>query len=243
MSVLAGTRRVLLSGRSFRPSDVGGLQWWLAADEPAILYQDAAMTIPATLDLDPVGGWKDKSPAARNATQATAAARPVLKLGLQNGRNAVRFDGVDDLMSMALPALATQWIAYVISSRSFAATHAILGGATDNQLLRVGAPGTSMDIRDNAALYQTWAISAYSTAFHQIDVTVDGVNVASHLNGAANGQAAYASAGITWAQLGRRGVNDPAPIDVGEMLIYSAIPSEGDRVAIRSYLRTKWGTP
>lgn len=237
----------LLALQRWTPRRVTGtaqIQWWLNADHPDSLYQDAAMTTPAAADLDPVGGWRDRSGSARHATQATAAARPVLKLALQNGRRVVRFDGVDDFLSMTLPALTTQWIALAVASRSFAAAHAILGSATDNQLLRVlGTTGVSGDIRDDAALYQSWVNAAYTTAFHQIDFAVDGVNVTRHINGTLDGQSAFASTGITWSQLARRGVNDPAPIDLGEILIYSAIPTAAEQKMIRRYLRTRWGTP
>src|SRR5690606_21332447 len=40
--------------------------------------------------------WEDRSGHDRDVTQATAAARPTLRLGVAGGEPAVRFDGVDD---------------------------------------------------------------------------------------------------------------------------------------------------
>lgn len=60
------------------------------------LFQDSAGTTPATADTDPIGRWADQSSGGNNCTQGTAARRPILKLAVQNGKNVVRFDGVDD---------------------------------------------------------------------------------------------------------------------------------------------------
>src|SRR5690606_33429828 len=76
------------------PLSVPDLALWLRADDG--LYQDAAKTTPATAEGHPVGAWEDRSGHGRDVTQATAAARPTLRLGVAGGEPAVRFDGVDD---------------------------------------------------------------------------------------------------------------------------------------------------
>lgn len=50
---------------------------------------------------DPVGAWPDGSGNGRNATQSTAAAKPTLQRAAYNGHNALRFDGVDDVLVVA----------------------------------------------------------------------------------------------------------------------------------------------
>jgi len=80
------------------PTDVSGLALWLKAD--AGTWQDAALTTAAAADGDVVGGWVDQSGTANNATQATTAAKPTLKLGIVNGLPVLRFDGSDDILTV-----------------------------------------------------------------------------------------------------------------------------------------------
>jgi hypothetical protein len=61
---------------------------WLRAD--AGTFQDVAMTIPAVLNNDPIGGWQDQSGSGNHATQAVAAQQPNLQLAVVNGMPVVR---------------------------------------------------------------------------------------------------------------------------------------------------------
>lgn len=98
MGLSLATQLIVL--RRWTPKKLPGLQAWFDSADPTTLFTDSALTTLATADADPVGGWKDKSGNARHATQA-GAARPALKLAIQNGKPAVRFDGVDDVMQLA----------------------------------------------------------------------------------------------------------------------------------------------
>lgn len=80
----------------FSPTDIAGLQLWLKAD--AGTYQDAAMTVPAVLDTDPVGGWQDQSGNGNHVTQAVADNKPILKLNIVNGLPVTRYDGTNDYL-------------------------------------------------------------------------------------------------------------------------------------------------
>lgn len=80
--------------RGFSPLSTGKLRLWLHGG--ARTWQDAAMTVPAALDGDVVGGWGERSGFLNNVTQATTAAKPVLRVGALNGKNVLEFDGTDD---------------------------------------------------------------------------------------------------------------------------------------------------
>ncbi len=84
----------------FSPLFIPGCALWLRAD--AGLYTDAAMTMPAVNDADVVGGWADQSGQNNNATQVTTAKKPLLKLGIVNGKAVVRLDGVDDRITLGV---------------------------------------------------------------------------------------------------------------------------------------------
>ncbi len=80
-------------------------------------YQDAARTTPATVDGDPVGSWTSAG-SGGHASQATAGARPILKKGVLNGHDVVRFDGVDDWLGVTIAAAAASTIILVAKKRS-----------------------------------------------------------------------------------------------------------------------------
>ena len=70
---------------------------WLKSD--AGLYQDAEKTVPATANADPVYVWSDQSGNGRDASAASDLARPTLATGARNGKPAIRFDGVNNLLT------------------------------------------------------------------------------------------------------------------------------------------------
>lgn len=68
------------------PTDVPDLTLWL----------DSMAGV--TLAAGAVSAWADQSGAGNSFSQATAGARPTFVPGVTNGRAAIRFDGVDDLL-------------------------------------------------------------------------------------------------------------------------------------------------
>jgi lysophospholipase L1-like esterase len=62
-------------------------------------YQDTGATTPATADSAPVRLIQDQSGSNNHASAASDAARPILKLNQRNGKPAVRYDGVDDVLN------------------------------------------------------------------------------------------------------------------------------------------------
>src|SRR2546425_13097606 len=67
-----------------------GLQLWLKAD--------AGVTTNAT---GGVTQWVDQSPNGNTAAQTTDASAPLFVADAQNGKPALRFDGVDDFLDVA----------------------------------------------------------------------------------------------------------------------------------------------
>jgi hypothetical protein len=69
------------------------------------LWLDAADTSTVTTVSGAVSQWNDKSGNGRNATEATN--RPALTSSALNGKNAVTFDGTNDLLTINSSFLAT----------------------------------------------------------------------------------------------------------------------------------------
>ena len=96
ISLGIGTAVTRGGGLSWSPLSISGLQFWVDANDSATLYTNSALTTLAVSDGDVTGGWEDKSGNSRNALQTDGTKKPLLKLAIQNGRNVVRFDGVND---------------------------------------------------------------------------------------------------------------------------------------------------
>lgn len=92
-----------------------GLNVWIDLADPSTLFQDSALTTPATADTNPLGGIKDKSGFDRNVLQATAANRPLLRTGIQNGYPIARFDGVNDSLVASTWSLVQPYTVYLVA--------------------------------------------------------------------------------------------------------------------------------
>ena len=81
-----------------KPDSISGLKLWFRADSGT--FKDDAATVAAQPG-DPVAAWKNQSGTANATTpEPIAKRRPVLTANIFNGKPALRFDGVDDLMKL-----------------------------------------------------------------------------------------------------------------------------------------------
>lgn len=76
------------------PPVTSGLKAHYADTGP--FWQDSSRTARASVDGDPVGAWDDMSGNGNHLLQATAGKRPLIKLGIINGKKVLRGDGIDD---------------------------------------------------------------------------------------------------------------------------------------------------
>lgn len=81
----------ILTYQAFAPTDISGLKAW---------YDASTLT---GADGSSVSTWLDSSGNEANMFQSTTAAQPTLQTNELNGRNVVRFDGVDDFMNLTAP--------------------------------------------------------------------------------------------------------------------------------------------
>ena len=83
---------------AFKPSDIAGLQLWL--DATTGLFDATSGGNAVTTDGSAVARWEDQSGNNRHFKQSTSNNRPALKTSIQNGKNVIRFDSVNDFMEM-----------------------------------------------------------------------------------------------------------------------------------------------
>jgi hypothetical protein len=91
------------------PETISGLQLWLDAADPAVLFDATSGGSPVAAE-GAVARWEDKSGNGRHATQATSGSRPLRKAAVQGGKDVLRFDGSDDFLSVASSGAAFKFL-------------------------------------------------------------------------------------------------------------------------------------
>lgn len=203
--------------------------------------------------------WPDLSGNGNDAVQLTVSAQPTLRLGVQNGRSVVRFDGTDDRLennTMGRPANYT--IFSVINSTGVGrwlfgqsvagGSVSSWGGSQHKTTIQLGYTfGDDTDFSNGNA-----AVSAISGAFLQTKqyttgqtqeaVWVDGVSatISPTATGASSVGVVPAPFGI--GSLGSFG-NSLLQGDFAELVIYNRVLTTEEREATEAYLQAKWATP
>jgi len=231
--------------RKFSPARIPGLQLWLRAD--AGVYQDAAKTTPAVADGDVVGAWADLSGAGNDATQATTAKKPLLKLNIVNGKSVVRFDGTDDFLAVSpgsdfnfgtgdfslfivaemtsTPAVAGMFIAKRQHNNDFEYRWA-------TAVMQITGPTVSgLQAVLTTQFYIFGGIRDSGVFQHYRDGATDGV-VGAWATDIDNAHDLYINS--------RAGTDYFTALDCGEILIYNAALSTADRRRLEQYLAAKY---
>jgi len=237
------TLRPIASG--FNPKSIAGLVQWL----------DASDTSTLTLSGSSVTTWADKSPQGMNATQTTANNQPTTTT--VNGKTAVLFDGVNDLMTFTGVSRTDE--TYIIAAaqtsnqtgdRTFLSDQGngngigtvpsavklldvSFGGFTEGvERLRIQYSSTSTTPTGPLVLS---AVRSSAGLF----VYVGGTQRSSYVNGATYATAPKAT---TIKAVGGYGSGTFNLIGwIGEVLCYDRAISASDRSKIEKYLGKKWG--
>lgn len=240
---------------AFSPTQVAGLSLWLDSSDPSTLFQDSALTTPASADGDPVGGWKDKSGNGRHVSQGTSSARPLLKLSVQNSKNVIRFDGTDDFLGRAAIGLGSGNFTVLTVNNRGATSRTVLsegssGGNTPLTLFGFSSGGDLLgNCRDDAgtevsagvftaASDSAWHVNAFRRTGAAFKLWVDAAT-------------ATASATLSTQTVNQLGVGCLCRVvnsqffggDLAEVQVYAASVSDADLALLSAQLKAKWGTP
>ena len=221
---------------SFNPTSISGLQLWLDSSDSGTLFQDSAGIIPATKDGDPVGYWKDKSGNNRNFTQATAANRPALKTSIQNSKNIIRFDGINDFIQPSGYAIGAQPVTiFTVFKTNGTGYHNIYDSSNSNPMMWIDNSGQiEFDITGyrSSSVLNTATLVSYVNASSGGIIAINGVTATSPYN------VALSSSATTFFN---RGGGQTYKGDFYEMLIYNSALSTAQRQQVETYLNQKWG--
>ncbi len=221
---------------SFNPTSISGLQLWLDSSDSGTLFQDSAGVIPAINDGDPVGYWKDKSGNNRNFTQSTAANRPALKTNIQNSKNIIRFDGVNDFIQPSGYALGPQPVTvFTVFKTNGTGYHNIYDTSGSNPMMWIDGSGRiEFDITGytSSSVVNIATLVSYVNASSGGIIAINGVTATSPYN------VALSSSATTFFN---RGGGQTYKGDFYEMLIYNSALSTAQRQQVETYLNQKWG--
>jgi hypothetical protein len=233
--------------RTFNPSRIDGLQLWLDATKG--LFDATSGGNPVTTDGSTVARWEDQSGSGYNVLQATSANMPILKTAVKNNKNAIRFDGSNDiLVSANIPDnnLLSVSVFSVVSPTNF-------GGGNAGRIFERGANGflNFMNFSTSIAfLFGDVNVRGGSTtlsAFNLITSTATiGTGTANtRINkvlAASGNMGSSPSLANTTYQIGNRTAGDRAfNGDIAEIIVYNNLLTSLQIDQVEAYLYSKWG--
>lgn len=197
-------------------------------------------------DGDPIATLTDYYN-GRNAT-STSTARPSVKHAIQNGHSVLRFDGVNDEMSVSSQSASLKPLTF------WAVCQADADGASDTLVGPSGIGGNHIRI-DNAPVVRLDLIKSGTTVVgtSTVDLPPDWMivvvtydssgNYAFRRNGTTEGSGLNNQT-FTAARTLKIGNNEASEFykgDIGEMGLHNAVLSTQEIAALTKYLSAKWG--
>ena len=218
---------------AFSPASLSGLVLWLDAS-----------AITGLVDSDPVGTWSDLSGNGNDATQATESKKPTYKTNIQNGKQVVRFDGVDDFLKTVTFSALAQPLTILLACKytDNDAGQYIFSGNTDVECVFKANDPTVDKIGMRWPTDQAVGDTLSGTVLRQYTAVFNGGSSYYRYNGGnqsanvAIGAGTAAAFTIGAAQAGAVSLNG----DIAEVIVYSSTLSGSDLSLVESYLNSKW---
>ena len=213
---------------SVSPDTISGLIGWWKADALSLNNGDA------------IDSWTDSSTSANHGTQ-TLTARPTYVTNVINNLPVVRFDGTDD--SLVITDVTTMRHYFVVMK--WAGTNnlaSVMGRTTTPIRFYGGTTATELVIHQtfsysqvvNGTAYNNGTLLANTAALYR-DYTKFQIY-----------ESTTTATGISWDRIG--GITSGANnyyinADVAEIVIFSAILTEANRLLVQNYLSRKYNIP
>jgi hypothetical protein len=260
MMIKGGIRIGGISISRFNPTSINGLQLWL--DATTGLFDATSGGSPVTTDGDTVARWEDQSGSGYHVTQATLANRPVLKTGIRNSKNAIRFDGSDDTLVSAnivednLSAMTCFVVAYIEGfggsslGRYFSRGNQrfwITNGIRSTNQLFAHQPASLLELGHETALSSIATGNWYLSSGRWDGGTSYLTNLSQRINRSAstrgnNQEFALAGVANTTFIIGNRtDLLRAFNGDIAELIIYNQALTTEQIDSVEVYLSAKWG--
>jgi hypothetical protein len=241
------------------PTSLAGLQLWLDAADPGVLFD--ATTGGSLVAADGgVARWEDKSGNARHATQGTAGSRPLRKTGIISGRDALRFDGSDDRLIVPTSAVnfgSSDFEIFLVGRGNasyntfFTCVDASSGSAYILRMMVESARlQTTIRTTESGALDASGASSSYAAqslvlfglrrSSSTFTATRNGTSFGTVSNGAPMASTTQVAAIGAWVEGPPTAYYYHLTGDIAEVIIYNAALSDANRALVENYLLAKW---
>jgi len=227
------------------PTDISGLVLWLKADEMVADGNAAA-------DGDAVATWTDHSGTSNNATQSTAANKPIYKTNIVNGKPVIRCNADSGTAQYMLtanndPTNPSTRIVVAKNTSSVAGYgyRCALDVDPTTQSMLVTNPATtgSGTWRAYAGAYLNSTVDA-ATTFKIAAAGLNGASSYIRVNGAVTSGNTGAQEATGKTSIGGSSSGDTQNSwtgDIAEVLIYNSQLTAGDAARVESYLAAKYG--
>ncbi|MBV9775235.1 MAG: LamG domain-containing protein, partial [Gemmatimonadetes bacterium] len=214
--------------------------------EQPVSWFDAG-TLPL-LDGETVSTWGDRRSASRSLVQSEPTQQPVYRAGVANGRHAVRFDGVDDVLTLASELSARHVFVVLGNHVPNGSSQSVFGAISDDQgfdiastLDSAGRTIQTFRFRSGLSVPLQGHVLAPTSGFSILHVAADETEMSLSLNGVLDLTTPYESTYVL-GQIGGRGtpVNQFLQADVAEIVIFDTDLSVEDRKTVEQYLADKY---
>lgn len=222
---------------SFFPTDITGCIGWFDASDAGSITASGGQ----------VSQWNDKSGQANHVTQGTGSQQPITGTRTINSLNGLDFTTASSqfLGKSSSPTLDASSI-FAVFKRDLSQTEAVVGSNSGSAYL-VGINLTNGRLRCSRGTGINGTTTNLSNTVHQCSWTF-GAGGGNTANGWCDAVQEYTNSNAnvnnsTGFSIGCNiGANFFDGI-IGEIIIYDNVLSAGNRQAVESYLKTKWGTP
>jgi hypothetical protein len=238
------------------PAEISTALWLDAADSSTLFDAVSGGNLVAADGA--VARWEDKSGNGRSLTQGTPVLRPQRKTSIQNGKDVLRFDGLEDGLETSFASFGAEYSVVVVAFSSAYTTSSMASFASRSNTSavpinpQVSVNGTAVGdpcqfiARDNLSNFASASANNVLTnsTWNLFGGSRDGNNFSNILNGStiatATATIGLASTNITsvgylYSAAARSAHWDG---DVAEVVVGAL----ADRQLVEGYLAWKWGT-
>ena len=259
VAVLRGSGVTAATSATINPDAVSGLVAWFSADSGA--YQTSLFLVAST-GGDSVGGWRDRSPGAKDATQANVLLTPTLSNNAINSLPSIDFNGTDQFLSAN--DIATIFTGTANAPATFFGVFKTDAITTTQDYFMMGRNSSATTLMGydvlNTSLYRslrrgddgvlkTHTGGAVTTAWKLFNsIFINGTSSNLYINGALvggqNNDFSGAAVTLDRASIGARDSGGTRSNyvngQIAEIILYNTDISESDRVGVQNYLNDKY---
>lgn len=215
---------------AWTPAFLGpALKTWLKAD-----------ALTGLNDTDPVASWLDSSGNGETAVQGTGAAQPLYIVDGQNGLPIVRFDGIDDFLSISTTQLVTPPVTVALAVKDTGSAGRYFQSSTSALIALVSTNDAQLNA-GSAFTYSTGGLSGRT--WHTHVLTFNGASSIGSLDGTQAAGGTGANVGGGTLRIASTGAASFLSSDWGDLCIIAGALSAENFLRLEGYLAHKWDIP